>query len=221
MTESGISEEERLKELLRPPAEDNGVENYGIPPESAGAADEATQEKIARWLQLKESGMHFNARLEKTHAFRNPAIMNKLISYLGLDEIGSNYPSHIYDPHGFPAEAFSDAIVRKQQQRPAVATTSIPPISNSQLASAVQKAQQRAVQFVSNINKTDSESYKQPTASREPGNPSSYVFILIALSHVASQHGKESQNGTKHNTFWDAYKLHNSCPIFPDEKAAL
>ncbi|KND01481.1 uncharacterized protein SPPG_03282 [Spizellomyces punctatus DAOM BR117] len=143
--------EAKLRQLLKPPPIE-GEENSGIPPEPDDEADEATQAKIAKWLDLKGSGMHFNARLEQTHAFRNPSIMSKLIEYLGLDETGSNYPKEIYDPHGFPEEAFFDRIAHKQAtERPPPPT--VASNLNPQLAAAVQKAQQRAIQFVSNLNK--------------------------------------------------------------------
>lgn len=38
--------------------------------------------------------------------------MSKLIEFLELDEIGSNYLKEVYDPHGFPEDAFFDRIGR-------------------------------------------------------------------------------------------------------------
>ena len=45
-----------------------------------------------------QEGRYFNDSLEHTRAFQNPAIMEKLIDYLGLDQYGSNFDKEIYDP---------------------------------------------------------------------------------------------------------------------------
>ena len=36
--------------------------------------------------------------------------MSKLIEFLNVDEIGSNYSKDSFDPHGFPAELYYDQI---------------------------------------------------------------------------------------------------------------
>lgn len=61
--------------------------------------------------------MHFNHRLIKTRDFRNPSILTKLIEYLELDEYGSNFPVSVFDPKGFPEEAFYDQLAMVQQAR--------------------------------------------------------------------------------------------------------
>jgi HCNGP-like protein len=43
------------------------------------------QTKIEKWTELKNEGLTFNNRLENTHAFKNPSIMSKMISFLELD----------------------------------------------------------------------------------------------------------------------------------------
>lgn len=48
------------------------------------------QSKIEKWTELKNEGLTFNNRLENTHAFRNPSIMSKMISFLELDPYASN-----------------------------------------------------------------------------------------------------------------------------------
>lgn len=46
----------------------------------------------------------------KNKAFRNPHIYNKLVEFVELDEIGSNFDREVYDPYGFPPEAFADQL---------------------------------------------------------------------------------------------------------------
>ncbi|TPX62322.1 hypothetical protein PhCBS80983_g00556 [Powellomyces hirtus] len=154
--------ESLLQRLLKPEAVD-GEDNYGIPPEPTGDADPAIQAcgapyncpnsaKIEKWLHLKAAGMRFNDRLEQTHAFRNPSIMSKLIEYLGLDELGSNFPSHIYDPKAFSEDAFFDRIAHRQATDRPPPPPAVQGATNPNLAAAIQKAQQAAIQFVSNVN---------------------------------------------------------------------
>ncbi|KAJ3175394.1 SAP30-binding protein [Geranomyces variabilis] len=144
----------KLARLLRPPP------GTVLPPEPPGDADPAIQAKISKWLDLKASGMVFNDRLEATHAFRNPSITSKMIEYLGLDERGSNFSKDVYNPAGFPPEAYYDKIAERQRAATAgVGGPYQPPLpaaaqltSNPGVQSAIQKAQQAAIQFVSNVH---------------------------------------------------------------------
>ncbi|KAJ3021406.1 hypothetical protein HKX48_008636 [Thoreauomyces humboldtii] len=78
--------------------------------------------------------------------------MSKLIEYLGLDELGSNFPKEMFDPKGFPKDAYFEKIAHRQSaERPPLLQPA--PNATPQLAAAVLKAQQRAIQFSSNLNK--------------------------------------------------------------------
>jgi hypothetical protein len=69
-----------------------------LPKETSPNPDDPLVEKIALWSSVREQGLHFNQRLLNTHAFCNPLIMNKMISYMELDENGTNFPAPILDP---------------------------------------------------------------------------------------------------------------------------
>ena len=56
------------------------------------------QSKITAWTKYKDEGRNFNDVLNRTAAFRNPTVMTKMASFLGLIEMGSEYPKHMYDP---------------------------------------------------------------------------------------------------------------------------
>jgi hypothetical protein len=49
-----------------------------------------------------------------SHAFKNPDILEKLILFVEIDEIGSNYPKELFDPHGFDSSDYYDQIAREQ-----------------------------------------------------------------------------------------------------------
>ncbi|KAI8824457.1 HCNGP-like protein-domain-containing protein [Fimicolochytrium jonesii] len=166
---------ETLRALLRPAGfvDDDEMD---IPSEPDGEPNPITQAKIEKWLAIKASGTHFNDRLEQTHAFRNPSIMSKLIEYLDLDELGSNYPKDIFDPHSFPKEAFFDQIAQaqdtlQQQQQQFAASSIAGPNANPQLAAAVAKAQQRAIQFVSNVNRSTPATANKPLPTASQAAP--------------------------------------------------
>ncbi|RIB18151.1 HCNGP-like protein [Gigaspora rosea] len=98
-----------MRKLLTPnPIE--GRENWGIPPEPETECDPILQEKIVHFHSLSKKGVHFNENLLKNKAFRNPHIYNKLVEFVELDEIGSNFDREIFDPYGFPSEAFADQL---------------------------------------------------------------------------------------------------------------
>ncbi|KAI8910502.1 HCNGP-like protein-domain-containing protein [Entophlyctis helioformis] len=75
-------------------------------------------DRLGRFRDLRSRGVYLNDRLVHTHAFRNPAIMSKLIEYLQLDEAGSNFPKATFDPAGLPAEAFYDELAKAQENKP-------------------------------------------------------------------------------------------------------
>lgn len=101
--------------LLRPlPIE--GVENWGIPPEPETPCDPEREAKVAHFLSLRESGHKLNEHLQRNKAFRNPRIYAKLVEFIELDEVGSNFPKEEFDPHGFPHEAYIDGLMEAQQR---------------------------------------------------------------------------------------------------------
>jgi hypothetical protein len=73
------------------------------------------QIKFKKWKSLMNQGLYFNDRLENTPAFRNPSIISKLIDFLGVDEFGTNLDPKVFDPKGFPPEAYYDRLSKKFQ----------------------------------------------------------------------------------------------------------
>ncbi|KAL7409633.1 hypothetical protein BDY24DRAFT_211043 [Mrakia frigida] len=93
-----LSEEDQLKELLKPPrlrSGDGWEEEYGLKrlgdPDMLGEVDEALQTKTTFFLSLKKKGTHFNDSLMKNKAFRNPTIYKKLVDHVGVDERAGRY----------------------------------------------------------------------------------------------------------------------------------
>jgi hypothetical protein len=70
-------------------------------------------------LQLKQKGIHFNSKLEQSTALRNPALMDKLLDFVGIDEMGqyeTTLPKELWDPRGFPEWAFRDKLSKSREK---------------------------------------------------------------------------------------------------------
>ncbi|TPX37503.1 hypothetical protein SmJEL517_g00724 [Synchytrium microbalum] len=190
---------ESLRAILKPPAIE-GQESYGIPPEPDAECDPDLEAKFENWMNLKLNGMHFNTRLTKTHAFRNPSIMSKMIEFQGLDEYGSNFPKDMFDPHGFPPEAFVDELEKAQRTRAeraaaaAIAGIPVQTASGSTLniKEAAEVARQRAIQFMSAAN-------QQPKNSPGVGSVGMY---LPANQHAAP--GSAISTAGSKRSKWDS-----------------
>ncbi|KAI9306941.1 HCNGP-like protein-domain-containing protein [Cunninghamella echinulata] len=104
-----------LKNLLIPKAID-GIDNWGILPEPNTACDSERQEKIEHFLSLRKSGHCLNEHLQRNKSFRNPRIYAKLVEFVDIDEIGSNFPKDQFDPKGFPESSYMDGILETQRQ---------------------------------------------------------------------------------------------------------
>jgi hypothetical protein len=75
------------------------------------------QAKISGFYELRQKGVRFNDSLLKNKAFRNPHIYAKLVEFVELDEIGSNLDKSVFDPHGFPREAYADKLGNENATR--------------------------------------------------------------------------------------------------------
>ncbi|KUI66691.1 hypothetical protein VM1G_01356 [Cytospora mali] len=104
------------------------VANLDIPPSpppgspSSDAAQAALTAKFDNFLELKrKKGVHFNARIADSHAFKNPAQTDKLLAFVGLDaegteQYGTVLPKELWDPTVFPDWAYRKEL-RKTQER--------------------------------------------------------------------------------------------------------
>ncbi|CAO3626241.1 unnamed protein product [Cunninghamella blakesleeana] len=104
-----------LKDLLIPKPID-GIYNWGILPEPNTECDSEQQEKIEHFLSLRKSGHSLNEHLQKNKSFRNPRIYAKLVEFVDIDELGSNFPKDQFDPKGFPSSSYIDGILDIQHQ---------------------------------------------------------------------------------------------------------
>ncbi|XP_067344307.1 SAP30-binding protein isoform X2 [Channa argus] len=87
-----------------------------IPPEPPGRCSSQLQEKIHKLYERKLHGdFDTNSHIQKKKEFRNPSIYEKLIQYCGIDELGTNYPKDMFDPHGWSEDSYYEALAKAQK----------------------------------------------------------------------------------------------------------
>ncbi|XP_077486283.1 SAP30-binding protein-like [Amblyomma americanum] len=107
--ESPVSFHRRLKNLP--------VDEIVLPPEPPGRCAPALQQKIARLYERKvRKGVDMNATIQMRKDFRNPSMYEKLVSFCGIDELGTNYPPELYDPSSWGPESDYEEVSRRQKE---------------------------------------------------------------------------------------------------------
>lgn len=66
--------------------------------------------------QTVNGGQDIRKRIEVNKNFRNPSIYEKLVSFLDIDELGSNFPPEIFDPHKWGPESFYEELAKRQKE---------------------------------------------------------------------------------------------------------
>jgi hypothetical protein len=93
--------------------------NYDIPPSPPGSPVASTNAKFKHFLELKKKGVHFNEKLSKSAAMKNPSLMQKLMDFSDIDETSqysTTLPKDIWDPGAFPETAFKEELARNQKK---------------------------------------------------------------------------------------------------------
>ncbi|NWT91918.1 S30BP protein, partial [Urocynchramus pylzowi] len=86
-----------------------------IPPEPPGRCSNQLQDKIKKLYEWKmKEGMDLNYIIQNKKEFRNPSIYEKLIQFCSIDEIGTNYPKDMFDPHSWSEDSYYEALAKAQ-----------------------------------------------------------------------------------------------------------
>ncbi|XP_040885543.1 SAP30-binding protein isoform X2 [Toxotes jaculatrix] len=116
-----ISEAERkdpneLVALFSEKVRNMSPDEIRIPPEPPGRCSSQLQEKIHKLYERKLHGdFDTNSHIQKKKEFRNPSIYEKLIQFCGIDELGTNYPKDMFDPHGWSEDSYYEALAKAQK----------------------------------------------------------------------------------------------------------
>ena len=94
------------------------VPNYNIPPSPPGSPVASTNAKFKHFLDLKRQGVHFNEKLAKSAALKNPSLMEKLMDFSDIDEVAqydTTLPKELWNPSGFPESAYKEGLAKSQK----------------------------------------------------------------------------------------------------------
>ncbi|XP_006145868.1 SAP30-binding protein isoform X1 [Tupaia chinensis] len=132
-----------------------------IPPEPPGRCSNHLQDKIQKLYERKiKEGMDMNYIIQRKKEFRNPSIYEKLIQFCAIDELGTNYPKDMFDPHGWSEDSYYEALAKAQK------------IEMDKLEKA--KKERTKIEFVTGTKKGTTTNATAPTtttASTPPGRP--------------------------------------------------
>lgn len=95
------------------------IPNYDIPPSPPGSPSEGTNAKFKHFLELKKQGIHFNEKLLMSSAVKNPNLMEKLMEFSSIDELGqysTTLSRELWDPAAFPEYAYKEELAKSQQK---------------------------------------------------------------------------------------------------------
>nr|CAD7568663.1 unnamed protein product [Timema californicum] len=87
-----------------------------LPPEPTGRCSNELQEKINRlYEKMQTTGLDMNRVIQQRKDFRNPSIYEKLIQFCSINELGTNYPAHLYDPLRWGKESYYEELAKVQK----------------------------------------------------------------------------------------------------------
>ena len=93
------------------------LNNAQLPPEPPGHCSKALQDKVIALLQKEQRlGLDLNQHLQGRKDFRNPSIYEKLVTALDLDEFGTNFPEHLYNPKAWGEESHYTKLLEAQKK---------------------------------------------------------------------------------------------------------
>ena len=95
------------------------VPNLDIPLSPPGSPPPGMDQKFAHFLELKKQGVHFNEKLARSSALKNPSLLKKLMDFAGVEEdkqYATTLPADIWDPAGFPPSAYKEQLASGQQE---------------------------------------------------------------------------------------------------------
>jgi hypothetical protein len=89
-----------------------------LPPAPSGQCKPELQAKIVQLLQKqRQRNIRLNKSVQSRKDFRNPSIYEKLVGFLGLDELGSNYEHRTFDDRTWSSDCFYDALGKVQKEQ--------------------------------------------------------------------------------------------------------
>ena len=87
------------------------VTNAFVTPDSPpGDVQPKLAEKYRKQVAAMREGHSVNYFIRHQKRFRNPCLLEQLVNFLKVQECGSNYPTHLYDPNAFGEHEYYDKL---------------------------------------------------------------------------------------------------------------
>ena len=91
-------------QFLTPPP----IPRMDIPSSPPGTVSNELNKKFQHFFDLKKQGVHFNEKLARSSALKNPSLLQKLMEFAGIKEesfYGATLSMNIWDPSQFNSKA--------------------------------------------------------------------------------------------------------------------
>ena len=89
-----------------------------LPPAPSRQCKPELQSKITNLLKKqRQRNIRLNESVQKRKDFRNPSLYEKLVTFLGLDELGSNFEHRTFDETNWGSDCYFDALGRLQKEQ--------------------------------------------------------------------------------------------------------
>lgn len=86
-----------------------------FPPEPTGTCSSDLTEKIVELTKMMElNDCDMNQIIQQRKSFRNPSMYEKLIDYCNINEFGTNFEPHVYDPLKWDKTSYYDELAKTQ-----------------------------------------------------------------------------------------------------------
>ena len=149
---------------------------FDIPPSPPGSPTRGG-EKFVHFLELKQEGFHFNAKLAASSALKNPSLLPKLMESAGLEgsvQYSTTLPLELWDPLKFPEQAYKEMLGKSQQEM------------TKKKEKERAKGQQGSIDFVSAHNPTQPSRGGAPVTSIKATGRSAAEKIMAGLDREGS-----------------------------------
>ena len=92
--------------------------NFHIPSSPPGSSPAGNDKKFDHFLDLKKQGVHFNEKLARSPALKNPSLLPKLMNFAGVeerDQYATTLPKDVWNPAEFPTWAYKEELAKSHQ----------------------------------------------------------------------------------------------------------
>ncbi|XP_022094170.1 SAP30-binding protein-like [Acanthaster planci] len=181
-----------------------------LPPEPTGRCSKHLQDKIANFYKKR-----FNLNQIQTRKdFRNPSIYEKLISYLRIDELGSNYPTDVFNPHGWDESSYYEALSKVQKEDMAKREKEKKERTKVEFKMGMVKKTTPVPAISTVTTSTGAATTASSTAASQPATTSAVPLLSITTSHSAPS-ATSDEPERKRKSKWGVVPQDSIRPLLP------